>query len=373
MDFTPTSEQDDAAQLARQIFTDRCTPTRLREVETGEDRFDRELWQEVAEAGLLGLSLTEDVGGAGLGILEACSVAVEAGRVVAPLPLPWHIASAMAIAEFGTDDQRSAWLSDAASGLNVLTAALSEDHSDVPERPTASAEQSAQGTWRLAGSKTAVPAGTVAELFLVPAETTGGVTVFLVRPDDSGAEVVPQRANDGDRVARLELDGAELGKDRVLGTAGDGSAVTRWLAERLTVLLCAYQLGVTEGALTLTSAYAGSREQFGRPIGTFQAVSQRLADAFIDVQGSRLTLWQAAWRLSENLPAEVEVATAKLWAADVGHKVAHTAVHVHGGVGIDLDGEAHRYFSAAKRFEFTLGGATLQARNVGRILAAEPA
>ena len=99
--------------------------------------------------------------------------------------------------------------------------------------------------------------------------------------------------------------------------------------------------------------------------------SQRLADGYIDVLGARLTMWQAAWRLAEGLPAEREVAIAKLWAADAGHRVAHTTVHVHGGVGIDLDGEAHRFFTGAKRNEFALGGATEQARTVGRLLAAE--
>ena len=102
-------------------------------------------------------------------------------------------------------------------------------------------------------------------------------------------------------------------------------------------------------------------------------MSQRLADGYIDVLAQRLALWQAAWRLQEGLPADMEVAIAKLWAADAGHRLAHTAVHVHGGVGIDLDGETHRYFTSAKRLEFLYGGSTEQALNVGRILAAEPA
>ncbi len=147
----------------------------------------------------------------------------------------------------------------------------------------------------------------------------------------------------------------------------------RRLRNLLTLATAAEQLGVSEGALELTSTYAKTREQFGRPIGTFQAVSQRLADGYIDVLGQRLTLWQAAWRLDEGLPADQAVAIAKLWAADAGHRLAHTTVHVHGGVGIDLDGEAHRYFTAAKRFEFAYGGATEQALLVGRSLAAEPA
>ena len=140
--------------------------------------------------------------------------------------------------------------------------------------------------------------------------------------------------------------------------------------ECLVTLQAALQLGVVEGALTLTAGYARTREQFGRPIGTFQAVAQRLADGYIDVLGLRLTVQQAAWRLSEGLPAATEVASAAFWAAEAGHKLAHTAVHIHGGVGIDLDGETHRFFTAAKQGEFLLGGATAAARAIGAELAA---
>ena len=119
----------------------------------------------------------------------------------------------------------------------------------------------------------------------------------------------------------------------------------------------------------LYQIYLANMQNPGRPIGTFQAVSQRLADGFIDVLAQRLTLWQAIWRLSEGLPASTEVAVAKLWAADAGHRLAHTTAHVHGGVGIDLDGEAHRYFTSPKRFEFLFGGATEQALAIGRAFA----
>jgi alkylation response protein AidB-like acyl-CoA dehydrogenase len=372
MDFSPRPTQQDATALASRILTDRCTQQRLRDVEARDERFDRALWHELGDAGLLGLALPEDVDGAGLGLLELCSVLVEVGRVVAPLPLASHAPTALALARFGEDAQRREWLPDAATGRNVLTAAVAEDHAALPERPTTRGEQTQEG-WRLTGAKTAVPAGTVADLFVVPADTADGLTVFLVRPDDPGVSVQPQVVNDGDAAARLELDGAVVGADRVLGEAGEGADAVRWLADRLVLGGCAVQLGVVEGALRLTADYARTREQFSRPIGAFQAVSQRLADAYIDVQGARLTFWQAAWRLSEDLPATVELATAKLWAADAGHRVAHTTVHVHGGVGIDLDGTAHRYFTAAKRLELTLGGATEQARNVGVELAAEPA
>ncbi len=371
MDFTTTPEQEEAASLAARILSDRCTQARLRAVETTGTRFDPELWAELGAAGLLGLSLPEAAGGAGLSLLELCSVLVETGRAVAPVPLAGHGPAAMALARFGDPAEVDRWLPGAAAGERVLAPAISEDRAFAPDRPATTAQRTG-GTWLLSGTKTAVPAGTVADLFLVPADTPDGVLVFLVRPDDDGVTVQAQTLNDGDTVARVELDAVELDDSRVLG-AQHGTGVAHWLTQRVLVALCAQQLGVVEGALDLTAAYARTREQFGRPIGTFQAVSQRLADGYIDVQGARLTLWQAAWRLAEDLPADVEVAGAKLWAADVGHRIAHTTVHVHGGVGIDLDGPAHRYFTAAKRLELTLGGGTEQARRVGRLLAAEPA
>ncbi|WP_255397941.1 acyl-CoA dehydrogenase family protein, partial [Mycobacterium sp. 1465703.0] len=159
------------------------------------------------------------------------------------------------------------------------------------------------------------------------------------------------------------------GDARVVG----GAEVVTWLGTLGTLGRSAFQLGVLERGLQMTAEYAREREQFDRPIGSFQAVSQRLADGYIDVKGLRLTLTQAAWRVSEDIPAEIDVASAAFWAADAGHRVAHTIVHVHGGVGVDTDHPAHRYFLAAKEIEFALGGATGQLRRIGRELAETPA
>jgi 3-oxocholest-4-en-26-oyl-CoA dehydrogenase beta subunit len=370
VDFRFTPEQDDAAELAASILKDRATNERLRTVEEAGDRFDRDLWSSLGEAGLLGLALPDEYDGAGLGLVELARVLVEVGRTVAPVPLAAHGPASRLIAEVGSPEQQAAWLPRAASGAVVLTAAVAEERAYSPARPTTVATPDGSA-YRLTGSKAIVPAGPYADAFLVPAETPAGVGVFLVEPGDQGVTVVAQTFSDRDAVARLDLDGALLPADRLVGAA-DGAADHR-LRQLLLLAGAAEQLGITEGALALTSAYAKTREQFGRPIGTFQAVSQRLADGYIDVLGQRLTLWQAAWRLDEGLPADTEVAIAKLWAADAGHRLAHTAVHVHGGVGIDLDGETHRYFTSAKRFEFLHGGATEQALTIGRALAAEPA
>ena len=370
MDFTFTPEQDEAAELAARILKDQATNERMRQVEADGSRFDPELWSDLAGAGLLSLAIPEEYGGAGLGVVELCRVLVEVGRTVAPVPLAVHGPVALLLAEHGTPDQQRRWLTGAATGERLLTAAVAEDRAFAPERPTTLATPDGDG-YRLTGSKAIVQAAPQAGLFLVPAETPSGVGVFAVEPGTEGLTVTAQQFSDGDAVARLDLDRVALGADALVGPA-DGSVDER-LRHLLLLGASAEQLGICEGALALTAAYARTREQFGRPIGTFQAVSQRLADGYIDTLGQRLTLWQAAWRLAEGLPADTEVAIAKLWAADAGHRIAHTTVHVHGGVGIDLDGEAHRYFTSAKRYEFLHGGATEQALHIGRTLATEPA
>ncbi|QIX26813.1 acyl-CoA/acyl-ACP dehydrogenase [Nocardioides sp. JQ2195] len=368
MDFDFTPAQDEAAILAARILTDKATPERMREVEGAGDRFDRELWSSMAGSGLLSLAIPEEYDGAGLGLIELVRVLIEVGRTVAPVPLATHGPASFLLAEAGSDHQKQSWLPGAATGSRLLTAAVSEDGAHLPASPAVTAERGADA-WTLDGTKTIVRAGTVADLLLVTATTDQGPGVFLVEPGSDGVRVQPQHTSDGDVVARIELSDVVLPADALVGTT-DGTAARR-LGQLVTVCAAAEQLGVVRGAVALTAAYAKSREQFGRPIGTFQAVSQRLADGYIDGLLEELALWQAVWRVSEGLPAEVEVASAKLWAADAGHRVAHTTVHVHGGVGIDLDGEAHRYFTAAKRFEFSFGGATEQALTIGRALAGE--
>jgi acyl-CoA dehydrogenase len=363
MDFLTSEGQRELAALSRDILRDRCTPARLREVEAAGDRFDPRLWADLAA------TLPEALGGSGLGLLEQCSVLTEIGRAVAPAPfLASIVLGAGALAEFGTPAQQE-FAAQAGRGELVLTAALAEDDGDDPLNPAVSAERSGAG-WRLTGTKTAVPAAPLAAWILVPAATAEGVAVFLVAPDDPGVTLRPQQLVDNDAAGRLELEGAELPADRVLGAGpADGARIAGWLQARATVGLCAQQLGILDRALELTAGYAKERVAFGRPIGSFQAVTQRLADASTDVEAVRLTMWQAAWRLLSGLPAETEIATAKFWAAEAGHRVAHTAVHVHGGVGIDTDYPVHRYFTAAKRAEFELGGATAQLLRIGAALA----
>jgi 3-oxocholest-4-en-26-oyl-CoA dehydrogenase beta subunit len=338
MDFSFSEAQVELAGLTRSILSG-LTDERLRAAESGDDRFDPALWDSLGQAGIL--SVTD------FGLLEHCSVLIELGRAVAPVPYLPSIVAASALARFGTVDDPSA----------IHTAALSDD--EVYAEPDGE-------VWRLSGTKSCVPAGAIASSILVPASSPDGVKVFVVDPSE--VAVTRQRIVDEDSEAWLDFADVPVDSSRVLG----GPEVLDWLMTRMTVGLCALQLGVTERALELTAEHARTRVQFDKPIGAFQAVAQRLADAYVDVEAIRLTLWQAAWRVSEGLPADVEVASAKFWAADAGHRVAHTAVHVHGGMGIDTDHPLHRYFVAAKRNEFTLGGATAQLRKIGAALASTP-
>jgi acyl-CoA dehydrogenase len=368
MDFSLTEAQHDLAALTKSILADHSTEQRLRALEASTERLDRHLWTALAKADVLTAALAEPDGG-GFGLLEQCSILIEVGRAVAAVPyLPSIVLAGAAISRFGTPGQRARWLAPIGSGELVASAALVEEGNDDPARPTTRAENTDHG-WRLNGTKTTVPSGSVAGLFLIPASTVDGIAVFLVTPNDDGVHVTNQPIVDSDSEAWIDLNDVVLADDRVVGSPSNGPEILDWLVTRGTIGVCATQLGVTERALELTAQYATERVQFDRPIGSFQAVSQRLAQAFTDVEAIRLTLWQAAWKAIEGLPCDVEVATAKFWAAEGGHRVAHTAVHVHGGVGIDLDHPLHRYFVAAKRNEFTLGGATAQLRRLGAELA----
>lgn len=366
MDFGRTDTQDQVAALAERILTDKVTVDRLRAVEDDGDRFDRDTWAALADAGLLGIALPADLGGSGLGIIEQCLVLEQVGRTVAPVPvLASCVLGALPIATFGADAPRQRWVPAAVEGRAVLTAALVEPANRWPERPTTTAAVDGDG-WRLTGVKTCVPAGTVADAVLVPAALPDGdVAVFVVEAGAAGLTVEAQRVTNRDREAQLTLDGVAVGRADLLG----GADVLTWIIERATVGLCAQAAGVVGRALEMTAAYTKERVQFDRPIATFQAVGQRAADAYIDVEATRLVLWQAAWRLSVGLPAATEVQVAKYWASEAAHRVGHTAVHLHGGTGVDLDHPIHRYLIAARELELTLGGATDQLLRIGASFA----
>ena len=373
MDFSFTEAQSAVAGLAKRIFEERLGPAAMKALEADSERFDRKIWGELAQAGLLGMSIPEAHGGAGHGLLELCALLEEAGAAVAPLPL-WEtlVLGAMTLERFGSDAQRARFLPRVASGDFVLTAALAEPDGDDPMRVRTTARMNG-GTWKLDGVKTCVPAAALSERILVPA-TTGATTVgvFLVDPRAAGVTLERQIATTGDVQHRVSFEGAHVATEDVLGDPSCGAAVLEWLIPRATVALCAMELGIVGRALKTTATYTSSRHQFERPIATFQAVAQRAADAFIDVESIRVTTWQAAWRLSEGLPAEEAVATAKLFAAEAGHRVVYAAQHLHGGMGFDVEYPLYRYDLRSKQIELPLGSASVHLARLGQALARTP-
>ncbi|MGH2784829.1 MAG: acyl-CoA dehydrogenase family protein [Actinomycetota bacterium] len=371
MDLGFTPDQDSLSELAAQIFAGHTSTDRLKQAEADVDRFDRTLWAELARADLLGVGTPEADGGLGGGLVETCLLLEQAGATVAPVPLwPTLVLGTRPVARHGSSQIRSSLLPRVAAGEIVLSAALAEPDAGDPLIPATTGTWEGDA-WRLEGEKVAVPAAHIAERILIPARTDAGVGIFLLDPRSGGVTVERQSATSGEIVSKLSLDGAAVPEDDVLVDPGsDGGALARLYDEALTGL-CALQVGTAERALRMTAAYLSEREQFGRPLGKFQAVQQRAADAYIDVEAMRWTMWQAAWLIDEGAPASDEVAIAKFWAAEGGHRVLAAAQHLHGGVGVDLEYPLHRYTLGAKHAELTLGGANRQLARLGASMAAK--
>lgn len=360
MDFSFTEEQETVGKVARQLFDHRATPEHLAGLESDEVRFDRELWRELASSDLLGIALPESVGGSGGSFLDLGVLLAEVGWSVAPVPVyATLVLGADTIARHGDPSIQQRYLPKVVDGGTVLTAALAEPGNSDPIAPRTIARAD-RDAWTLTGAKELVPAAQLADAIVVSARADDGPGLFVVETATNGVVVSPADTTNGEPYADIELAGA-IGR-RLDGGGADAVAS---LYSRALVGLCAIQVGVTERALKIAASYTSQREQFGRPIGSFQAVQQRLADAFIDVEAIRWTTWHAAWLIAEGRPAMREAAIAKFWAAEAGARVVASAQQVHGGTGIDVTYPLHRYYLWAKQIELSLGSAPQQLARLG--------
>jgi alkylation response protein AidB-like acyl-CoA dehydrogenase len=370
VDFTLNEDQQALVGLAEQILSKESTHKRLDALDERGTWLDADLWKQLADAGVVGAALKDDVGGGGLGFAELALVLEQIGSYVAQVPLfETVLCAALPIDEFGTPEQRQRDLPDVASGAALLVAALVESGRDDPHQPITAATPDG-ASYRVNGLKTNVPFADQARRILVPAALADGrVVVLLVEPQAAGVTLRPGTGTNGLPLFEVELTDVA---GEVLAGPDNGADVLAWILDRALTGLAAMALGVSAKALKTSATYTTGREQFGRPIATFQAVGHRLADAYIDVEAIRLTTLQAIWLLDAGLPGRDEARIAKWWASEGGHRVAHAAQHVHGGVGIDIDYVLHRYFRWSKQIEFTLGSAQAQLLSLGAALAAEP-
>lgn len=371
MDFALSQEQEGIQSLAAKIFADRVSADELPDFDTPQDWFDSELWKELGKAGLLATALPESVGGSGMGFTELCILFEEAGRVLAPVPLvPCLAMAALPIARFGDSHQQNRALRPVATGKSVLTAALHDSDATTLLEPTTRATSDGDG-WRLDGTKEFVPSAAYSDLVLVSATVAHGdqVALFLVSPDAPGIDLKPQATTTGELEYRMTFTSVSVHSNDRIGPREDGREMLRWLLNHATTALCATEIGIADRALRMTAAYTSERKQFGKPIATFQAVAQRAADAFIDLEAMKAVTQQAIWRLSAGLAAQREVSIAKFWAAEGGHRVCYAAQHLHGGIGVDTDYPLHHYYLRSRQLELTLGGTHTHLAALGDRLA----
>ena len=377
MDFTFDEEERAVQQAAEGLFAGLSTPDRVQEVEGTEDRFDRQLWAELARADLIGLTVPEAYGGGGFGMVVAALLLEAQGRTVAPVPL-WAttVLGSMPIAEFGSEALKGSLLRGVVAGDTVLTAALTDVAGDIalggPGRPSVTGQSGPDGVV-LSGTAFAVPAAHVAHRVLIPATVDGGVVVAVVDPTAEGVRMERAVTTNREVHPHLHLEGVTVGPDDLLagGDPRRGDQVLSWILNRAWTGLCAIQVGVTEAAVAQTATYLNTREQFGRPLSTFQGTMLRAADAAIDTESIRVTMWQAAWRLDHGLDAELAVSVASWFAAEAGQRAVFATQHLHGGMGADISYPIHRYFLWGKQIELQLGPPSGQLARLGKQLIGE--
>lgn len=350
MDFALNEDQNALLALADQIFADHCDDAAIAGFAYSAAAYDAVLWQVLADAGLLGLGVAEDAGGSGFGLLEAGLMLERAGAALAPVPLAETLAAAQTLAECGE------------VGAELL-AKMMAGQAMVATAPKGRAERAASG-WTLSGQWTAVAYGMEAEAMLVSAQDEADALALFLLPCD--ATGVSREAQVGADSTPLALVRAETADAIYVGEA----KLAQRHADRLALLHCARQLGIAGEALRRTAAYTGQRVQFGRPIGSMQAVQQRAADGFIEVEAMRSTLWRALWAWDAGQVRAEDIAVACYWAAMGGHRVTHTAQHHHGGMGADVTYPIHRFFLAARQTASALGGAEAQLATLGAAIAA---
>lgn len=366
MDFQFSDDQQAIAELSGQIFRDQVNDDYHRGRPVGADAG---LWRLLAESGLTAACLDEAAGGSGMGMLELALMLEQQGRSLAPVPLGISSIAAQALARFGSAAQTGQWLPGVVDGSHWLTAALTEVASDAA--PPFSLRREADG-WRLNGVAEQVTWAEGAAVALVPAQLEDGEAWhWLVLPLAApGVELQQELSTHPEPRCQLRATDVQLPADAAL--SHDGRQLATWLLARARVALAAQAVGVVAEALDRTAAYTIERTQFGKPLAGFQAVAHRAAEGYVDREALRTVVWSAAWRLDSDQPdADADAMTAKWWAAEAGHRIGHTAQHLHGGIGSDIDYPIHRFYLWAKGLEFSLGGAGRQLAELGRRLATD--
>ncbi len=362
-----TEDQEILAQSARDFVRDRSPVSRARALRDAGDEvgFSRDLWREMGALGWPGILIPEDYGGAGMGLADLAVVLEAVGRTLAPEPfLSTVLLGGQLLTRAGNDAQKRAWLPGIAAGEQVVAVAYQEARSRYALHRVATRAAARGDAWVLSGEKVQVLDGRHADLLIVSARTAGeaddrdGLSLFLVAPDTRGLTVTPQTRVDGRAAALVRLDEVEVGGDALLGPAGHGLPTLAAVVDLATVGLCAEMLGGMGQIFDDTLAYLKTREQFGVPIGSFQALKHRAARVFMDVELCRSTVMAAA-RAADAGDADVPLlaSLAKARCSDAFVLATNEGVQMHGGIGMTDEHDAGLYLKRARAAEMTFGDA----------------
>ena len=362
MNFGFTEEQELLRAGVRRLLDESAPVARVREVVESEDGFDRELWSRMASLGWVGLTIPEDLGGAGADLVTLVVVLEETGRTLLPSPLVSTVLAAEAILRGGDDEQRRRWLPSLADGSRIGTLALLEENDSFAAGDLhLTGERSSDG-FRLNGRKAFVPDVAAADLYVVPFRAGGGdgpIAFAIVERPAPGVSASDEPGLDPTkRLGTLGLDGVRVGARDVLAGPGPGSELLARLLDVGAALVTAEAVGAAEGALRLTADYARTRVQFGSPIGRFQGVKHPLAEAFVDVESFKSLVYYAAWALDHAAAdASLAVSRAKAYASESFPRLGIDAVQLHGGIGYTWEYDAQLYLKRAKWFRPAFGDA----------------
>jgi alkylation response protein AidB-like acyl-CoA dehydrogenase len=364
MDFALSSEQELLKNEARQFLDTECPKKVIKQIEESEPGYSPEIWKKMAGLGWLGLVLPEEYGGVNGSLLDLAVLFEELGKTALPTPMfSTIVLGALPLLDAGSDQQKKELLPRVVGGELMLTLALSEPEVDYNPAFIKTKAKYDEGSFVISGTKLFVPYAGVADYMLVVARTARttsngkGITVFLVPIRSKGIRITALNTSAGDRQFEVVFNRVIVSSKDILGKADEGWPLVGRALLRATAIQCAQTVGVMQQALSMTANYTSTRIQFGRPIGSFQAVQHRLANMLTDVEGARWLSYQAVYRLDRGLPAAREVAIAKAWTSDACQRVAYGAQHLHGGIGMDLDYDLHFYFRWAKVMELSLGAA----------------
>jgi alkylation response protein AidB-like acyl-CoA dehydrogenase len=368
MDFGFSDEQDMLRQTARAFLEEHCPTTFVRQMMEDEKGYSVDLWKEMAELGWLGLAFPEAYGGQGLGFVDLTVILEEMGAALLPSPfLSTVILAGQTILLGGSEAQKKAYLPKIAEGALIATLAMTEPAGRFDAEGIAAVQATPQGTgFSITGTKLFVPDAHIAELLVVAARTkemddkSAGISLFLVEGNSPGVSTTLLKTMDQTRKqCEVVFDNVQVGRDRLLGTVDQGWPILQKVLNLATVSLCAEMVGGAQRVLDLSVSYAKERVQFGRPIGSFQAIKHKCAEMMLQVESAKSAAYYAAWAVDEDVPeAPLAVSMAKAYCSDAYRNTAGEGIQVHGGIGFTWEHDMHLYFKRAKYAEFTFGDAT---------------